>query len=102
MMPAAQFATVVHFFPSSPYDVPGHTVHLPLATLLPRAHLVHDAVACPAVPSVQFVIAVHFNPSVPYDVPGHGEHALSDSWFPGRHLVHVVPPLQTLHALHHD
>ena len=43
MMPALQLVMVVHVLPSAPYDVPGHTLHDPLESLLPTAHLVQDA-----------------------------------------------------------
>ena len=87
MMPALQLVMVVHVLPSALYDVPGHTLHDPLESLLPFWHLVHDGTACPAVPSVQLTINVHDMPSLLYDVPGHGEHSPLTGLLPAVHLV---------------
>ena len=74
MMPTLQFVMVVHDKPSAPYDVPGHTLHDPLESLLPTVHLVQDGTDWPMMPALQVVMVVHVLPSAPYDVPLHGAH----------------------------
>ena len=99
MMPALQLVMVVHVLPSAPYDVPGHTLHDPLESLLPTAHLVQEGTGWPMMPALQLVMVVHVLPSAPYDVPGHGVHNPLESLLPCWHFPHSPWPS---HCKHHD